>query len=72
MARYLLKQYHRSLPEWDAGKLIMQKAVEVADDDAAIAAAQRLLRKLSSNEFIRLEDQAGHVVACWIVNHGVT
>jgi hypothetical protein len=49
----------------DAGKLIFQKAVEVADDDAAIAAAQPLLRTLSSDEFIRLEDLSGHAVAYW-------
>ena len=56
MARYLLKQYHRSLSDLDAGKLIFQKAVDVANDDAAIAAARPLLRKLGTNEFIRLKD----------------
>ena len=65
MATYLLKQYHRGSLDFPAGKLVVQQAVEVSNDDAAIAAAQPLLKELDPNDFVRLEDQTGRVVALW-------
>ena len=65
MSTYVLKQYRRGLLDPTCGKLVLQEAVEVENDDAAIEAAQPLLKELAPDDFIRLEDQAGRVVAFW-------
>ena len=71
MATYLLKQYRRGLPDFAGGKLVLQEAIEVVDDDAAIVAAQPWLKTLGPDGFVRLEDQAGRVVAYWGNNSGL-
>jgi hypothetical protein len=67
VSTYYLKQYRCSFPDPRAGKLVVQQAIEVATDDAAVTAAQPLVRELGSEAFVRLEDQAGRMVAFWRV-----
>ena len=66
MATFVLKQYRRSLPNFPAGRLVLQETVEAADDSAAIAAARPFLKDLVSEEFVRLEDENGQAVAVWV------